>query len=335
MPFEYDQAASWLQTPDAMILYNQNSAARAFGHSDYVVIDRHGNEIVPKGRYDYLYTEYPYSPILCYMTDGKDELNRLVAVYSWGGQKLMAADSLLGQPGGDNKPLLAADGNTILPMGAFKNVLPLSTNDDHAYNTKYAVRQGDKYALLTLNDYYSQPSAWAQSTVEQALAADIIPHELAVSYKNACTREDFCIYLANAIEKATGQSLADIIREQGAELKTFSDCNRDEVAAAHTLNLVAGTGNGKFTPDGLITREQAAVLLMQAAAFLDIQTVGTPMTFSDYEAFSAYAVDAIAFVSSDGQNGAKIMSGVGNNRFDPKGLFTREQTIVTLLNLCR
>ena len=49
-------------------------------------------------------------------------------------------------------------------------------------------------------------------------------------------------------------------------------------------------------------------------------------TFSDRGSFSSWAYDEIGMVQAAG-----VMGGVGNNRFDPKGTYTREQSIATTL----
>jgi len=50
--------------------------------------------------------------------------------------------------------------------------------------------------------------------------------------------------------------------------------------------------------------------------------------FVDNNQIAAWALTAVGQVQEAG-----IMSGVGNNRFDPQGEFTREQSIMTMLRL--
>ena len=51
-------------------------------------------------------------------------------------------------------------------------------------------------------------------------------------------------------------------------------------------------------------------------------------TFADNDRISPWAFDAVGQIQSVG-----IMQGVGNNRFDPKGPYTTEQSIATMLRL--
>jgi hypothetical protein len=61
--------------------------------------------------------------------------------------------------------------------------------------------------------------------------------------------------------------------------------------------------------------------------------IGSPIseqvpTFADNAQVSSWAVDAVGQMQASG-----IKGGVGENRFDPQGAYTREQSIVTILRL--
>ncbi|MDR1330118.1 MAG: S-layer homology domain-containing protein [Oscillospiraceae bacterium] len=53
-----------------------------------------------------------------------------------------------------------------------------------------------------------------------------------------------------------------------------------------------------------------------------------PITFSDNDAISPWAYEAVATMSDIG-----VMNGVGNNMFAPKDSYTREQCIATIIRL--
>ena len=102
--------------------------------------------------------------------------------------------------------------------------------------------------------------------------------------------------------------------------------------------MVYGPGDGTFLPGNLISRQDAAVLLMQAAAALDLPiTAEGGLLYSDMEQISAYARPAVAWVSQvrDSVSSRSVMAGVGDGRFDPMGTYTREQAVLTLLRMFR
>jgi hypothetical protein len=83
-----------------------------------------------------------------------------------------------------------------------------------------------------------------------------------------------------------------------------------------------------FSPDAMLTREQAATMLARLA-----NAIGKPLdshtaTFVDFYEIAGFARDAVGQMQRSG-----IMGGVGENRFSPKGDYTREQSIVTMLRL--
>jgi len=51
-------------------------------------------------------------------------------------------------------------------------------------------------------------------------------------------------------------------------------------------------------------------------------------TFADNAYISSWAIEAVGQVQ-----GVDIMGGVGNNMFAPRGMYTREQSIITMLRL--
>ena len=99
------------------------------------------------------------------------------------------------------------------------------------------------------------------------------------------------------------------------------------VAWAAEQNLVNGYDDGTFRPDAPITREQMATILWR---YVDSPAAGDAQTFADAGDISAYALPAVSWARS-----AKIINGVGDNRFEPKNSATRAQTATVLMNYAR
>lgn len=95
----------------------------------------------------------------------------------------------------------------------------------------------------------------------------------------------------------------------------------DEVAYVTSRSLMNGIGEGRFDPNGTMTRAMVVTVLHRMS--------GTPAPsgsagFSDVKSGTWYT-DAVNWAAESG-----IVLGVGENRFDPNGLITREQ-LVTML----
>ena len=133
------------------------------------------------------------------------------------------------------------------------------------------------------------------------------------------------------LESATESSITDLLREKNLTVddSVFSDTGDVNVLAAYALGIVEGLGGGIFDPNGNITREQLATMLARTQAVFDGGVTPAPASaYADRNLFSPWANAGIDYVTAQ-----CIMSGVGDNRFDPQGNCTREQAIVTFFRM--
>lgn len=163
-------------------------------------------------------------------------------------------------------------------------------------------------------------SDWASDSVAEAVAKGLVPQNLQADYDRPATRAEFCALATACYEAVTGTEIA--------QRKTFSDTSDPSIEKMGAMGVVSGVGDGSFDPDGTLTREQAAAMLARLA-----EAMGEPLpeqmaTFSDRASISAWAVAQVGQVQ-----GVGIMGGVGDNRFDPAGNYTVEQSIITMLRL--
>jgi hypothetical protein len=181
------------------------------------------------------------------------------------------------------------------------------------------------------------PDQWAVPEVKAAVEANLVPANLQGWYGSHITRAEFSRLIMNFLTVKTGKSMDDLLSGHGRmiDYRAFADTDDSMVLAANALGIVNGRGEGTFDPEGLITRQEAAVMLTNAAKLIGIEADGRAVRFSDEQSIAAWARDAVAFVSAaeDRTNGAKIMSGLANNRFGPSETFTRQQAIITVKRL--
>lgn len=173
---------------------------------------------------------------------------------------------------------------------------------------------------------YAAPSEWARELVNEAIAENLVPQNLQSDFTQAITRVEFC-----ALAVALYESLMGEITEITPSV-TFYDTHDMNVEKMVRLGVVSGIGDNLFAPYNEITREQAAVLLSRLAAaigyYFPRAREGQTADFVDFEQISYWAVDGVIGASLVG-----IMGGVSENRFDPQGPFTREQSIITMMRL--
>lgn len=165
------------------------------------------------------------------------------------------------------------------------------------------------------------PSPWAAEQVTEAVQLGLVSWGLR-DYDQPTTREDFCQLAAELYEEATGKRLT------GWNDRQFTDTANTSVQAMAALGVVNGVGGGKFNPTGTLTREQAATILVRLADAMGYPLPEGTANFADNASISSWARDAVGRVQAGG-----IMDGVGGNAFNPKAVYSREQSILTILRL--
>lgn len=98
----------------------------------------------------------------------------------------------------------------------------------------------------------------------------------------------------------------------------------EAVSILSDLGVMQGSGDGKFNPNGTLTRAEAAVI----AAKLDTGAAGQKIDWTSSTCSFADVKDAwsFAYINYASQHG--IMDGIGDNKFNPKGTLTIAEAIV-------
>jgi hypothetical protein len=166
--------------------------------------------------------------------------------------------------------------------------------------------------------------------VNEAISCGFVPAELQSDYRSNITRREFCVLATQLLKQilADDPELAGLMDEDLGE-SPFTDVDDPAVTWAYHLDIVNGVGDGRFNPDGQITRQEAATMLTNMAAnVFELDTGAAPASFGDADGIAGWAKDSVNFV-----HGCGVMSGVGNNTFAPLNPYTREQSFVTFLRM--
>ena len=168
---------------------------------------------------------------------------------------------------------------------------------------------------------------WAYTAVEycydHGIVSGISTTEYGANY--SICRRDFVLMLYNALGKpaVTGSS-------------SFTDVDPSAYYAAAVTwassnGLVSGVGEGRFAPDDLVTREQAATILHQAMPLLGLSSTEPDLSvleqFADQGQIADYARPHMAALVSQG-----LLSGTGDG-LSPKGNLTRAEMAALLYRL--
>lgn len=166
----------------------------------------------------------------------------------------------------------------------------------------------------------STPSNWAVDYVREAHSQNLVPDHLMDRFTSSITRAEFTALAVALYEATTGRTITGRV--------TFTDTDDVNVQKMAYLDVVQGVGGGRFNPDGLLTRQEAAAMLSRLIGVVQTPMRNHPATFADGDSISGWAREYIGQMRLFG-----IMGGVGGNRFDPNGRYTIEQSITTMLRV--
>jgi len=174
-----------------------------------------------------------------------------------------------------------------------------------------------------------QVSSWAKEGYNLALEAGLVYGNPPMQMDTAITRAKFVQQAVNMIAVLQNKEFSDLKPKNDSPFKDIPN-SETSIIWAYENKIIDGTGNGKFSPDDLITREQAAKLLLNVYEYLggEIPMQVTSKFFKDEGQIANWAKGFV-----DQSVALNLMNGVSADRFDPKGRYTHEQTIVTLVRI--
>ena len=182
----------------------------------------------------------------------------------------------------------------------------------------------DAVAGINVTPYNN--SGWADPEIEKAFNYGLIPDEFfGLDLTKPITRREFAAVAVKLYEKLSGEQAAPI------SPNPFSDTGDAEVLKAFNLGITNGTSTTKFSPDNLLSREEAATMLTRTikAAYIAGWTLATdadytlnftmPAKFPDDANISGWAYQSVYFMAANG-----IIKGMGNGNFAPRNITTAE-----------
>lgn len=170
-------------------------------------------------------------------------------------------------------------------------------------------------------------SPWALESVytayDRKLMGGVSESSLVFAPKQNITRAEFAALLL----RLTGNEPS-----AASSAQSFSDVKADAwyygaVNKAKELGIVSGVTGTAFKPDGPVTRQDMAVMIVRALKLDEASAAAGTGKFTDEEQISAYALTAVRTVT-----GLGIMSGTGGE-FAPATAVTREMAAAVAVRL--
>ncbi|MBQ7499313.1 MAG: S-layer homology domain-containing protein, partial [Clostridia bacterium] len=104
-----------------------------------------------------------------------------------------------------------------------------------------------------------------------------------------------------------------------------------QVEWANEAGIVSGISDTSFDPNGLVTREQFALMIMKFVEYKgnDVSCRAVIKGYEDYSDISDWAVDAVAWANMIG-----LINGTSAKTLSPKSVTLRSQAAVMIKNVC-
>jgi hypothetical protein len=150
---------------------------------------------------------------------------------------------------------------------------------------------------------------------------------IAGNYQQNMTRAEFTSVLVNVFDAVGGDADASGV---AARFTDISGADEEKINKAYAARLITGLSSTSFAPDMPLTREQAAVLLINFANRIDLiyaEPDESPR-FVDASDISGWARQSVSVCVKN-----RFMVGVSGDEFAPKALLTREQGLTLLYNI--
>lgn len=208
-----------------------------------------------------------------------------------------------------------------------------------------AVREDDPRRLA------DDPSAWAKAEIDEAFCYSLMTQRTCIGYQQKITRIQIAELAANMVEKALDERMLAALPEGSivdwdlscaseipiSSTNIFQDTNDYMVLKAASAGIVTGRGAGAFAPDGYATREEIAVILCRAAAYVKERSEGyaglnmeadLPAQYADAAQVSAWAGLSVAALTDAG-----ILTGTSDTTLSPQNQTSVQEAIVLTLRL--
>lgn len=204
----------------------------------------------------------------------------------------------------------------------------LFTASNNPTGGSITVSAGGKSQTITVAPSYVHndvtPDHWAYTAVEYCYANNIVTGISPTEFgrDNQIRRADFILMLYNALGKPASSHAA-----------TFTDVSQSDyyytaLSWAQGVGLATGTGDGAYSPNAPITREQAFTILRQALPLLGKNCPDGELSvldqFNDKDQIADYAKGHTATLVAQG-----LVSGKGEG-IDPRGNLTRAEMAAIL-----
>lgn len=222
---------------------------------------------------------------------------------------------------GDIDPSKITTGIVFNEDGTFNHVPTEVYNENGKWYARVNSKTNSKYAVIWHPiEVDSVAQHWSKTAVNDMASRLVVTDYEVFKPNQVITRSEFTDYLVRAL---------GLYRSGISNTSPFSDVPLEHeylasIAYAKSFGLVTGTADGFFNPEGIMTREEAMVLLARAMKFAQYVSSGSveDAMFDDFGQVSSWAEQSVTEVLS-----AKLIVGIANQRLAPQKTLTKAESV--------
>jgi len=139
------------------------------------------------------------------------------------------------------------------------------------------------------------------------------------------SRQEFIVLLIRALNK---QSEAEVLQNGTPFFSDGDTWAKGYIELSHELSVIEGTGQNRFSPTRMISREEAVTIIM--GCLEEEAEAGGRLIFQDESQISDWAYSSALLAVNQG-----MISGFPDNTFRPQNNLTRAQAALLLENLLK
>lgn len=165
---------------------------------------------------------------------------------------------------------------------------------------------------------------WAEESIYKLVALNVVDgySETVFGPANNISRAEFCKLLQLAMGIKDSFSAVEFVDI------SEKDWYYSYVCSLASAGIVSGVGEGKFNPNGNITRQDMAVMICRALESKGVVLDATEVIFNDSDNIAEYATEAVHKLYN-----AELMTGKGNGSFEPIEYTTRAEAAKAICNM--
>ncbi len=202
-----------------------------------------------------------------------------------------------------------------------------SDNDDYYTALKAVTAKSYKEPI-------SSAATWSHNAINTLLNKKMLPNFMQRNYSAGITRLEFAILISELMQKHSKLGIKQLAAQYGKKLDAtkFVDSAHPAILLCNAFSIVNGVSSNRINPYGLITREEAAVMLTNLAKnYFKLNTSNAPAVKTlDVGKFSSWSKTSIAYVMS-----IKVMTPTVRNEFEYNKTFNRMMGFQTMYNMMR